>query len=158
VFRVMESKRNPGRYFAKVVTAHGWDYEGGKGMVYQLTAEMLMTPEQIAEFGVNSGICANCSRGLEDPISKHIGLGTKCGPAILGRDSYNAARRGARLNPTVAEQLAAIKVGKDAELTRINQAQLDQDRYWDAQIQQREAEEDRRVAEAKMARDEWLGR
>jgi hypothetical protein len=152
VFRVMESQRNPGRYFAKVVTAHGWDYAGGRGMVYQLTAEMLMTPEQIAEFGVNSGICANCSRGLEDPISKHIGLGTKCGPAILGRDNYNAARRGAKLNPTVAEQLAAIQAGKDAQQAQADRFDVDEWARMKDEAARYEAEQERK---AEIAKWEW---
>jgi hypothetical protein len=148
----VESKRNPGRFVAKMVTAHGWEY--AKGMVFKLTPEMRMTAEQIAEFGINSGVCAQCSRGLEDPISKFIGLGTKCGPDILGRPAYNAARKAAKSDPKVAEQVAAIEAGK---LTAQAGFDLD-DRYWDAQIQRAEREEDERVYTAKMARDEWLNR
>jgi hypothetical protein len=164
VYRVVESKRNPGRFVAKMVTAHGWEY--AKGMIFKLTAEMRMTPEQIAEFGIRSGVCAQCSRNLEDPISKRIGLGTKCGPAILGRPEYNAARKSAKLDPQVAEQLAAIEAGKGsskeadeaeaaayAEIGEFpsNASGAVQDLYWKIIAAQREAEQEREAEEAKFA-------
>jgi hypothetical protein len=110
VYKVSESRRNPGRFAARRVSGSGWEY--AKGIVYRLTPEMRMTPEQIAEFGIQSGVCANCSRRLDDPVSKFIGLGTKCGPEILGRPAYNAAKRSAKADPKVAEQIAAIEAGK----------------------------------------------
>lgn len=150
VYRVVESKRNPGRFVAKMVTGHGWEY--AKGMIFKLTAQMLMTPEQIAEFGISSGVCAQCSRKLDDPVSKRIGLGTKCGPAILGKDVYNAARKNAKLDPQVAEQLAAIEAGK----TGLPARDLDFDvAEWDRMKQeaaQREAEQERAAEQAKW---EW---
>jgi hypothetical protein len=156
VYRVSESKRNPGRFVARRVTGSGWEY--AKGVIFKLTPEMKMTAAEIAEFGIRTEICAQCSRRLNDPVSKHIGLGTKCGPEILGRPEYNAARKAAKLDPKVIEQLAAIEAGKASELARANQAQLDTDRYWDAQIQQREAAQERAAYTAKMARDEWMNR
>lgn len=113
VYRVQQSK-NSSNLYAKAVTAHGWDYEAGKGKVFQLTAEMKMSGAEIAAFGVNTGICANCSIQLDDPISKEIGLGTSCGPKLLGRPEYNAARKAAKAQPHVAVQLAAIKAAKTA--------------------------------------------
>jgi hypothetical protein len=148
VFRVVTSKAN--NLYAKEVTAHGWDYAGGKGMIFKLTPAMKMTPEQIAEFGIGSGVCAQCARKLDDPVSKQIGLGTKCGPDILGKDTYRVARKAAVSVPQVAEQLAAIKAGKAAAKARENEAQLNQDRYWDAEMQRREAEQERAAYLAEM--------
>jgi hypothetical protein len=168
VYRVVESKRNPGRFVAKMVTAHGWEW--AKGMIFKLTAEMRMTPEQIAEFGIRTQVCAQCSRGLEDPISKKIGLGTKCGPAILGGDEYKAARKAAALDPQVAEQLAAIKAGKaaapapvaqayvqvrDLDIADDNQAEAELANRdwaeWKNEFAKREAEQERAAEEAKFA-------
>jgi hypothetical protein len=163
-YRVQRTKDGQ-RLYAKKATGSGWDYEAGKGVVFSLTPGMLMTAAEIAKFGVDHQFCINCSHGLTDLVSQHVGLGTQCGPEILGKDGYRAARQHAIDSyPEVAEYVEMQKAGskarreaKKAQLARINQAQLDQDHYWDAQIQQREIEEDRRVAEAKMARDGWLG-
>jgi len=114
VYRVVTS-RTSGRLYAKLATARGWDYEGGKGMMRRLTADMKMTGEQIAAFGVTHGFCLNCSTGLADPISVHIGLGTSCGPKILGSEDYKARRKAAKLVPAVAAALAEIKAAKLAE-------------------------------------------
>jgi len=165
VYRVVESKRNPGRFVAKMVTAHGWEYS--KGMIFKLTAEMRMTPEQIAEFGIRTKVCAQCSRGLEDPISKKIGLGTKCGPDILGRPEYNAARKAAAADPQVAAQIAAIKAGKDTavadaegeaqayfeigEQIPATASPLAQDIYWKLVMAARERDQERAAEEAKFA-------
>jgi len=108
VYRVQESKTNKGRFYAKAVTAHGWDYAAGKGVIYRLTAADMMTGEEIAAFGVESGICANCSAVLDDPISKAVGLGPVCGPRVWG-EGYRAARKAAAADPQVAAQVAAIK-------------------------------------------------
>jgi len=108
VYRVQESKSNAGRYYAKAVTAHGWDYAAGKGVVYRLSPDMLMSGEDVAAFGVESGICAQCSAVLDDPISKAVGLGPVCGPRVWG-EGYRAARKAAASDPQVAAQVAAIK-------------------------------------------------
>lgn len=114
VYRVVTGKTS-GRLYAKLVTAHGWDYEAGKGMMRRLTAEMKMTVEAVRQAGLAAGVCCNCSAGLSDPISQEIGFGTKCGPDLMGRPVYNAARKAAKLVPHVAEALAAIKARKEAE-------------------------------------------
>jgi hypothetical protein len=161
VYRVVASTRSPGRFLAKMVTGHGWEY--AKGMIFKLTPEMKMTPEQIAEFGVNSGVCAQCSRQLDDPVSKRIGLGTKCGPDILGRPVYNAARKAAKADPQVAEQLAAIEAGKStraeaeaqaAAFARRGEFPVDasfevQELYWKHLAAQREAVQERQAEQAK---------
>jgi hypothetical protein len=176
VFKVQESKTNPGRFYAKAVTAHGWDYDLAKGVVYHLTSDMLMTVEDVMAFGVESEICAICSTHLEDPVSKFIGIGPTCGPKFMGKDAYNAAKKVAKADPKVAEQLAAIKAAKDAAARNaevvtpvqpdevwedkgvVLSGQVDEsdrfdDGYWDRQVQLRERAEDERVAAYKMARD-----
>ena len=74
-----------------------------------------MTAEEVRVHSRHIGICANCSVELSDPISIEIGLGTHCGPSILGSDNYKAARKAAKLVPAVAEALAKIKAEKAAE-------------------------------------------
>jgi hypothetical protein len=66
-------------------------YDGGA--VRKLDARQIMTPEQARQYGIATGVCANCGESLSDPLSVGIGLGTSCGPKILGRPEYNAARR-----------------------------------------------------------------
>ncbi|QDF18771.1 hypothetical protein SEA_SCENTAE_52 [Gordonia phage SCentae] len=81
------------RLYAKKATATGWDYESGRGVIFDLRPEHLMTPAQIAQFGKSTGFCVNCSHPLESKVSQGVGLGTKCGPAILGKEGYKAARQ-----------------------------------------------------------------
>jgi hypothetical protein len=163
VYRVVESKRNPGRFVAKMVTGHGWEY--AKGMVYRLTSDMKMTAEQIAQFGIDTEVCAQCSTRLEDPRSKKVGLGTKCGPEILGKETYRAAYKNAEKDPQVAEQLAAIKAGKQAAKAEIENevaayieigseppasaSQAVQDLYFKTLMAQREADQERAAEQAK---------
>jgi len=118
VYKVVLS-RTSGYPYAQKVTRHGWDFEAGKGMMRVLKASDLMTAEEVRVYSRTVGICANCSVELEDPISVEIGLGTKCGPDILGRENYNAARRAAKLVPHVAEALAKIEAQKAAEKAMI---------------------------------------
>lgn len=106
-------KSGIGRLYAKKVTSRGFVYDGGA--INTLSASELMTAEEVRVYSRTIGICANCSVELSDPISVEIGLGTHCGPGILGRDNYKAARKAARLVPAVAEALAKIKAEKAAE-------------------------------------------
>lgn len=128
VYRVVTSKTS-GNLYAKLVTAHGWDWEQGKGAMRFLQAGWLMTAEQVRAYGAISGTCANCSTRLEDPVSKHIGLGTSCGPKILGKPAYSAAKKAAKADPQVAaeivvwnERKAADKASQEQDLQRMQQA------------------------------------
>jgi hypothetical protein len=106
-------KSGAGRLYAKKVTKNGFVYDGGA--IFSLSASELMTAEEVRVYSRTIGICANCSVELSDPVSVEIGLGTHCGPAILGSDNYKAARKAAKLVPAVAEALANIKAEKAAE-------------------------------------------
>lgn len=123
LYRVVTSNTS-GHLYAKLVTAHGWDYEQGKGAMQFLQAGWLMTPEQVRAYGAISGICANCSARLEDPVSKHIGLGTSCGPNILGKDAYNAAKKAAKADPEVAAQIVVWNQRKAQEKDNAAEAAL----------------------------------
>lgn len=117
-FKVVRS--GYGRLYAKKVTKDGFIYD--EGAIYTLSATELMTAEEVRVYSRTIGICANCSVELSDPISVEIGLGTHCGPAILGSASYKAARKAAKLVPAVAEALAKIKAEKAAEKALAAQA------------------------------------
>jgi hypothetical protein len=106
-------KSGAGRLYAKKVTKNGFVYDGGA--IFSLSASELMTAEEVRVYSRTIGICANCSVELSDPVSVEIGLGTHCGPSILGSDNYKAARKAAKLVPAVAEALANIKAEKAAE-------------------------------------------
>jgi hypothetical protein len=106
-------KSGIGRLYAKKVSKAGFVYDGGA--IYNLSASELMTAEEVRVYSRTIGICANCSIDLSDPVSVEIGLGTKCGPSILGSDNYKAAVKAAKLVPAVAEALAKIKAEKAAE-------------------------------------------
>ena len=106
-------KSGIGRLYAKKVSKAGFVYDGGA--IFSLSASELMTAEEVRVYSRHIGICANCSVELSDPISVEIGLGTHCGPSILGSDNYKAARKAAKLVPAVAEALAKIKAEKAAE-------------------------------------------
>jgi len=106
-------KSGAGRLYAKKVSKAGFVYDGGA--IFNLSASELMTAEEVRVYSRTIGICANCSIDLSDPVSVEIGLGTKCGPSILGSDNYKAAAKAAKLVPAVAEALAKIKAEKAAE-------------------------------------------
>lgn len=118
VYRLKKSQF--GRLYAQLVTGKGFSYDGGKGVASQLSAVDLMTPEEVRAHGAATGVCVNCSTVLTDPISIEIGLGTHCGPAILGKEAYKAHRAAAKIIPAVAEALAAIKARKDSESEQLH--------------------------------------
>lgn len=118
-YKVVAS-RTSGRLYAKKVTPNGFVYDGGA--IFKISASEMMTGEEIRVWSRSCGICANCSAELSDPISVEIGLGTSCGPAILGRESYKVARKAALEVPEVAEAVAKIKAEKAAEKALIAQA------------------------------------
>lgn len=106
-------KSGYGRLYAKKVTKSGFVYD--EGAIATLSASEIMTADEVRVYSRNIGICANCSVKLSDPISVEIGLGTHCGPGILGTESYKAACKAAKALPHVAEALAKIKAEKAAE-------------------------------------------
>ena len=91
-YKVIEA-RSKDFFYARAVTSHG--LEKAPGIYNRLTSEHKMTPEQIAAYGVRTRVCVNCSTALNDPASQRVGLGTKCGPAILGNEVYRAAYKAA---------------------------------------------------------------
>ncbi len=91
VVKVERSTRG-GYLFARVVEGAKL-VKAPKGMLYRITPEEAMTAEAVAAYGVQHEVCCNCGTALSDPVSKKIGLGTKCGPDLLGSDSYKVARK-----------------------------------------------------------------
>ena len=91
-------------HYARLVTGHG--LKKAPGMYNRLTPAMKMTPEQIAAYGVRTQVCVNCSTPLTDPASQGVGLGTKCGPDILGSDVYRVAYKAAKVAAEAAQVAA----------------------------------------------------
>lgn len=122
VFKVVISAQ--GRPYAKLTTARGLQYVAGA--MNGLFADMMMSGEEIAAHGVANSYCVNCSHELEDPTSKHIGLGTSCGPRILGAEGYKAAKLAVADKPDVVAFEAAKKVEakERREAKKRDQAQL----------------------------------
>lgn len=114
IYRVVRTKDGQ-RHYAKKVTAHGFDFDAAKGVFRHLRADAKLTPEQVLAYGVTTGICAECSTLLSDPVSVHVGIGPTCGPRVLGKDAHKVLVKQAKLVPHVAEALAVIKARKDAE-------------------------------------------
>jgi hypothetical protein len=119
VFKVVLGKTSRKPYASKV-TKNGFEYNSGA--IFTLSASELMTAEEVRIYSRTIGICANCSVELSDPVSVEIGLGTHCGPSILGSDSYKAARKAAKLVPHVAEALAKIAAEKKAAKAMVEAA------------------------------------
>jgi hypothetical protein len=90
--------------YARMVTGRG--LKKAPGAFAKLTPAMKMTPEQIAAYGVRTSVCVNCSHTLTDPASQGVGLGTDCGPAILGKDVYRAAYKAAKAAAEAAQVAA----------------------------------------------------
>lgn len=111
VYRVQANKAGTNLYAKKLVipaTGRGtFEYEGGA--VRTLRAADKLTPEQARTFGIERQVCVNCGERLDDPISKFIGLGTTCGPKILGKEAYTAAKKTAKADPEVAAAIQARK-------------------------------------------------
>ena len=115
VFKVVRSQAQ--RLYAKQTTVRGLVYVPG-GM-NTLFADQKMTGEEIAAHGVANCYCVNCSSELTDPTSKAIGLGTSCGPTILGKEGYKAAKLAVADRPEViafeAAKKAEAKVRREAK-------------------------------------------
>lgn len=91
IFKVVRT-RDGERLYAKKSTPAGWDFESGQGMMRKLFADQKLTGEQLAAKGITFGFCIVCSTTFEDPTSKHIGIGPKCGENEMGKDAYKALR------------------------------------------------------------------
>jgi hypothetical protein len=91
-------------HYARLVTGHG--LKKAPGVFNKLTSAMKMTPEQIAAYGVRTRVCVNCSHTLSDPASQRVGLGTECGPNILGKDAYKVAYKAAKAAAEAAQAKA----------------------------------------------------
>ena len=113
VYRVVLGKTS-GNLYAKKSTASGWDYESGKGKMRVLREEHRMTPDAIAEFGVQHQFCVVCSSAFEDPTSHHIGIGPTCGPRLMGKEAYKALRLSVADRPDVVLYEAARKAREKA--------------------------------------------
>ena len=105
VYRVQFNRSRTNLYAKELVIGSGFVYSGGA--IRKLDASEAMSADEARAFGVQTGHCANCGEGLEDPISIDIGLGTHCGPKLMGRPAYNQARREAKAKPEVQEAIAA---------------------------------------------------
>lgn len=66
------------RKYAMLYDGVHWDYESGKGLYGQLTADMMLTAEDAAAFGALYGKCVYCHRQLTDDRSMAVGYGSDC--------------------------------------------------------------------------------
>lgn len=122
VYKVVQAKYTT-RLYANRVTAKGFEYE--KGAFFNLFADQAMTSEEVRAHGCQTGVCANCSIELTDPISVQIGLGTSCGPSILGKEAYKGHRKAVLEIPEVK---AAHKAHQAALKAARDERKADQDR------------------------------
>lgn len=102
-YKVIESRGGDFLY-ARLVTGHG--LKKAPGVFAKLAPANKMTPEQIAAYGVRTRVCVNCSHVLTDPASQKVGLGTECGPAILGTEVYKLAYKAAKAAAKAAQEAA----------------------------------------------------
>ena len=110
-------------HYARLVTGHG--LKKAPGMYDRLTPAMKMTPEQIAAYGVRTRVCVNCSTPLTDPASQGVGLGTKCGPDILGSSVYRAAYKAAKAAAEAAQVAADAAAAQAWEVDPGNAAEAE---------------------------------
>ena len=110
-------------FYARLVSGHG--LRKAPGVYNRLTSAMKMTPEQIAAYGVRTRVCVNCSTPLTDPASQRVGLGTKCGPDILGSDAYRASYKAAKAAAEAAQVAADTAAAWVAEVDPGNAAEAD---------------------------------
>lgn len=68
--------RNSDRRAAYRWNGRRWDY--ARGYVFQLTADELLSIEDVRAFGLRTGMCAICGRTLTDPESVQKGIGPVC--------------------------------------------------------------------------------
>ena len=87
VFKVTESKRNPGQFVAKLIGTMERGHRKAtfiRGMVWKLTDDQRMTPEQAKAYGDKFGQCVNCGKALNDPASVKLGMGPVCHKRLTG--------------------------------------------------------------------------
>lgn len=109
-YKVIES-RDGSFLYGRMVTGHG--LKKAPGIMNRLAPANKMTPAQIAAYGVETHVCVNCSTQLTDPASQRVGLGTKCGPDILGSEAYRAAYKAAKAAVEAAQAAANAEAGVD---------------------------------------------
>ena len=68
--------RNSERRAAYRWNGRRWDY--ARGYVFRLTANELLSVEEVRAFGLRTGMCAICGRTLTDPESVQKGIGPIC--------------------------------------------------------------------------------
>jgi ribosomal protein L37AE/L43A len=102
-YKVIES-RDGSFLYGRMVTGHG--LKKAPGIMNRLAPANKMTPAQIAAYGVETHVCVNCATELTDPASQGVGLGTKCGPEILGSEAYRAAYKTAKAAAEAAQAAA----------------------------------------------------
>lgn len=66
------------RKYAMLYDGSHWDYESGKGLYGQLTADMELTAEDASAFGALYGKCVYCHLRLTDDRSTAVGYGKDC--------------------------------------------------------------------------------
>lgn len=75
---VKVQKSQAGRFYAKTLIVSTKRFEYAPGVVHKLTPADLLTVEQAAKFGHETGVCAVCARDLSDPVSVERGIGPVC--------------------------------------------------------------------------------
>lgn len=76
MFRVQAAQDSGRRYAKTLLVAGGWDYE--RGAIYTLAASERLTLAQIQAWGLDTGVCAICSRLLSTADSVAAGIGPVC--------------------------------------------------------------------------------
>lgn len=78
VFRVEESKTNPGRLYAKKLdpATKKWSFE--KGAIHNLQPQTRVSLELAKAYGLKTGRCLMCGRELTAPESVAQGIGPIC--------------------------------------------------------------------------------
>ena len=99
VFKVTESKRNPGQFVAKLIGTMERGHRKAtfiRGMVWKLTDDQRMTPEQAKAYGDKFGQCVNCGKALNDPASVKLGMGPVCHKRLTGHYQRDRNRHTSR--------------------------------------------------------------
>lgn len=76
MFRVQTSQDSGRRYAKLLLPSGGWGYE--KGAIFTLKASERLTVEDLAKWGLSTGVCAICARLLSTPESVARGIGPVC--------------------------------------------------------------------------------
>lgn len=76
MFRVQTSQDSDRRYAKLLLPAGGWGYE--RGAIFTLAAGERLSVADLAEWGLNTGVCAICARLLSTAESVARGIGPVC--------------------------------------------------------------------------------